>query len=59
MTAAWYDGDGKLLGTDLVEKPRGSLAQGTIPVKDGADHYRLFALDEDSAPILESLNCTR
>ena len=55
LIAAWYDADGKMLGTALTEAPRGSMAKGTIPVKAGADTYQLFALDGDSGPIFASI----
>ena len=55
LIAAWYDGNGVLLGTALTEETRGAFVSGTIPVKSGANHYKLFVLDENAVPLLAEL----
>ena len=55
LIAAWYDGNGVLLGTALTEETRGAFVSGTITVKSGANHYKLFVLDENAVPLLAEL----
>ena len=57
LIAAWYDGNGKMLGCTVKDGiEQNGLKTGTIDVEKGQKKYRLFALDgENAAPLIKEL----
>ena len=57
LIAAWYNGDGKQLGTKTVSATGAGLMEGTIKgVAAGQAEYRLFALDAEGRPLASALS---
>ena len=56
LIAAWYNADGKLLGTSTDSVPCNGQTPGNLPVAAGQSTYRLFVLDsETSKPLTKAL----
>ncbi|MBQ3378327.1 MAG: Ig domain-containing protein [Clostridia bacterium] len=58
LIAAWYDGNGRMLGCTVEDVVQDGLKTGIITVKKDQKEYRLFALDRESGKPLTKVLTT-